>query len=105
SKRDWSSDVCSSDLGFYAATMFSGDDSDVQPTTSTVPSIVTEYVTPDNEPTEDQVEPEETEETNTQTESESSDSSPSPTSRPTGSSPTPTNTSPAEPTEIGRAHV
>lgn len=85
--------------GFYAATMFSGDDSDVQPTTSMVPSIVTEYVTPDNEPTEDQVEPEETEETNTQTESESSDSSPSRTSRPTGSSPTPTNTSPAEPTD------
>ena len=85
--------------GFYAATMFSGDDGEAQPTTSTAPSIVTEYVTTEKEPTQEEVEPEEPTETRTQ--ERPSTSKPSPSQRPTEGSPSPTNPSPTEPDNGG----
>ena len=80
--------------GFYAATMFSGDDTAAEPTTSTEPSIVTEYVTTENEPAPEEVEPEEPQTTYTSPDNEPSSPSPSPSPSPTGNSPSPTNTPP-----------
>ncbi|MGO3457491.1 serine/threonine-protein kinase [Corynebacterium casei] len=78
--------------GFYAATMFSGEDVDTEPTTEPEPSIVTEYVTTENEATETVVEPTPTEEEPEP--EETTTNTPSPSRTATEGSPTPTNTSP-----------
>ncbi|MFH0412663.1 serine/threonine-protein kinase [Corynebacterium sp. L4756] len=75
--------------GFYAATMFSNQSGESEPTTEPEPSIVTEYVTTENNTTEE-VEPTNTPDTPSEPAPEETEDSPSPT--PTRSSPSPTPT-------------